>query len=211
MFNEIKVLSRTSIVALLLLLTSLSSTLQADELSALPTGGYELDLGHASIVWKVSHMGFSTYVGRFTDFEVNLDLDTQDFIKSSVSVEVDVSSIATEYPWVEKEDFDKTLANDWFKAGDNPSIEFVSHKVGELSDGNGSVSGDLTMNGITKPVTLAITLNRAMVSHPIKRIPAIGFSATATIDRTEWGVSKLAQIIGTNVAIEIQGEFVFRE
>lgn len=211
MFKQIKVLSRTRKAALLLILISLTSTLQADELSTLPAGEYQLDLSHASIVWKVDHMGFSTYVGRFTDFAVDLDLDTQNFTSSSVSVEIDVSSIATEYPWVEKEDFDAVLANDWFKAGDNPSINFVSHKVSELTDGNASVSGELSMNGISKPVTLAITLNKAVISHPFKKIPTIGFSATTTLDRTEWGVSKFAPLVGADVVIEIQGEFTFSE
>ena len=209
MIKKITILSRNILAALFLSLMSFASIVQADELKALPAGEYALDLSHASIVWKVSHMGFSTYVGRFTDFAADLNLDTQDFTNSTVSVEIDVSSIATEYPWIEKEDFDETVANDWLKSEDNPEIKFVSHKVSELNAGKASIGGELTINGITRPVTLAITLNRAVISHPFKRVPAIGFSATATIDRTEWEVSKLAQIVGTDVAIEIEGEFIF--
>ncbi len=184
------------------------NSVKADELSELPTGTYNVDLSHASVVWKVSHLGLSTYVGRFIDFDASLSLDTEDFTKSSVDVNIKVDSIDTAYPWPEKEDFDKKLATDWFNSAEHPIINFTSTSVAELSDNKSTVTGDLTFNGVTKPVTLDITLNNAMKQHPFIKKPVIGFSGSTKIDRTEWGVSKYAPNIGAEVIIELEGEFI---
>ena len=76
---------------------------------------------------------------------------------------------------------------------------------------NGSqftISGDLTLVGKTLPVTLSATLNGAAASHPFLKKPVVGFSATTSIDRTAWGISKYAPNIGEQVIIEIEGEFL---
>jgi polyisoprenoid-binding protein YceI len=176
-------------------------------LDGMPAGEYELDVKHASIVWKVDHFGFSTYPGRFTDFEVALNLDPQAIENSSVKVDIDVTSIETEYPFPEKEDFNKVLANDWFKSAEFPTISFVSTAVSGLQDDKFTITGDLTMLGKTLPATLDATLNKATTRHPLYGKPVIGFSATTRIERTQWGLSKFAPGVGAEVLIEIEGEF----
>lgn len=173
----------------------------------MPSGKYDLDLKHASVLWKIDHFGFSTYPGRFTDFDVALNLDPVNFSKSSVSVDINVNSIETEYPFPEEEDFNAVLAKDWFKSAEFPSISFVSSKVSELQGDQFTIDGSLTMLGKTLPATLNATLNKATTKHPLYGKPVIGFSATTVIDRTEWGLSKYAPGIGANVQIEIEGEF----
>lgn len=185
-----------------------SPTMAQTPLEGMPAGNYSVDLSHASVVWKVSHFGFSTYVGRFTDFSADLVLDTDDFSKSSVNVDIKVDSIATAYPWLEKEDFDTVLAEDWFKSADYPSIGFVTKSVSQLSDGKAQVVGDMTMLGQTHEVVLSVIFNKATPNHIFKKVPVIGFSATTTIDRTVWGLSKYAPNIGAVVAVEIEGEFI---
>ncbi len=183
----------------------------ADELSDLPSGKYQLELSHASIIWKVSHMGLSTYVGRFTDFSSELVLDTQNISNSSVEVEINTNSIATAYPWVEEEDFDKKLSESWFKSKEFPLIEFISKVVDKIGSNKLSIHGDLTMLGVTIPITLDTTMNKAIASHIISKKPVVGFSASTTIDRTAWGLSKYApKIVGAEVKIEIEGEFEFK-
>ena len=184
----------------------------ADELADLPSGKYRLELSHASIIWKVNHMGLSTYVGRFTDFSSELMLDTQNISKSSVDVEINTNSIATAYPWVEEEDFDKKLSEKWFKSKEFPLIRFISKAVEKIAPNKLSINGDLTMLGVTIPITLDATLNNAIASHIISKNPVAGFSASTTIDRTDWGVSKYApNIVGAEVKIEIEGEFEYKE
>lgn len=179
-----------------------------DKLEGVPSGSYAVDLTHASVVWKVSHFGFSTYVGRFTDFSADITLDSEDFTKSSVTVAIKTDSIDTAYPFPDKEDFDTVLATDWLKSGEQPSMTFTSTTVGPLVDGKSEINGELSMAGQTHPVVLQVTLNNATASHPFNKVPALGFSATTEIDRTVWGVDKFAPAVGANVKIEIEGEFL---
>ena len=182
-----------------------------DILERVPSGSYPVDLSHASVVWKVSHFGLSTYVGRFTDFSADLTLDSADFTNSAVSVAIKTDSIDTAYPFADEKDFNKTLATDWFESAEYPLITFESTKVGPLVDGKSQVTGNLSMAGETHPVVLNVTLNNAIESHPINKVATIGFSATAEIDRSVWGVSNLVQAVSANVRIEIEGEFLKAE
>ncbi|MFT6100941.1 MAG: polyisoprenoid-binding protein YceI [Arenicella sp.] len=180
----------------------------ANPVEGIPSGTYNLDLAHASVVWKVSHFGFSTYVGRFNDFSADIALDAENFEKSGVNVEIKVDSLDTDYPFPEKEDFNKVLAEDWFKSAEYPSITFTATSVSALDGSSFTIDGDLTLMGQTHPVSLDATLNGATPSHPFAKVPLIGFSATTSIDRTVWGLSKYAPKIGAQVSIEIEGEFL---
>ena len=209
-FHSLRGASKRSVIGIFCVFFVLTANKAIAEtaLDGIPAGAYGVDLSHASIVWKVSHLGFSTYVGRFTDFSADLNLDVDDFSKSSVKVDIKVDSIATAYPWVDKEDFDTVLAEDWFKSEEYPSITFSSKSVSGLVDGKAKVVGDMTMLGQTHEVVLDINLNKATANHPFKKVPVIGFSATTAIDRTIWGLSKYAPNIGASVVIEIEGEFI---
>ena len=186
-----------------------ATTAKADELlKDIPSGDYKVDLSHASIVWKVSHFGFSNYVGRFEDFSADLTLDAADFKNSSVSVEIATDSIATAYPYPEKEDFDKKLSGGWLKSETTPTMTFKSTSVSELEGDTFTIEGELTMAGQTHPVVLDAKINGSTPSHPFVKKPLVGFSATTTLDRTQWGVSKYAPKIGAQVLVEIEGEFI---
>ncbi|MFT6408686.1 MAG: polyisoprenoid-binding protein YceI [Arenicella sp.] len=180
----------------------------ANPLEGLPSGTYSLDLSHASVIWKVSHFGFSTYVGRFNDFSADIELNAESFEKSRVAVDIKVDSLDTDYPYPEKEDFNKVLSEDWFKSADYPSITFTATSVSPLEGSSFTIDGDLTLMGQTHSVSLEATLNGATPSHPFAKVPLIGFSATTSIDRTVWGLSKYAPSIGAQVSIEIEGEFL---
>ena len=192
---------RVSIIALSFASLFHSVSANADPLEGQPSGSYSVDLTHASVVWKVSHFGFSTYVGRFNDFSAEVELDSENFEKSSVSVDIKVDSLDTDYPFPEKEDFNKVLAEDWFKSADHPSITFKSTSVSSLNESSFKITGDLTLMGQSHPIALDATLNGATPSHPFLKIPLVGFSATTEIDRTVWGLSKFAPKIGAKVAI----------
>ena len=206
-FLQIKTVIKLIIVCAVISANFLNLAM-ADELSAMPSGKYAVDPSHASIVFKIDHLGFSTYVGRFTEFAADLSLDSQNFSNSSVAVEVKIDSITTNYPFPEKEDFDKKLSEQWFKSNEFPNMSYVSKSVSPLTDGTAEVQGELTMIGETLPVTLNIVLNKAAVKHPLSRKPTIGFSAKTKIDRTAWGLKNYAPKLGAEVFIEIEGEFV---
>lgn len=204
-FNNLLILGLTTLIL------STQSVSANEILERVPSGSYPVDLSHASVVWKVSHFGFSTYVGRFTDFSADLTLDSEDFTKSKVSVAIKTDSIDTAYPFAEEKDFNQTLAVDWLESEEYPLITFESTEVGPLVANRAEVTGMLSMAGETHPVVLSITLNNALASHPLKKVAAIGFSATTEIDRSEWGVDNVIQAVAANVRIEIEGEFLKAE
>lgn len=200
------------IVFVLFVLTSagcISWVFAKSPFNDMPEGQYQLDLSHASIVWKVSHLGLSNYVARFADFDASINFDPNDISKSSVTATINPLSVQTAYPNADQKDFDKVLATDksWFNGNKFTSITFTSRNIDMKSDKTGEMEGDLTFLGVTKPVTLNVTFNGAMQRQPFSGKPTMGFSATTTITRSEWGMSKYTPSIGDQVEVMIEGEF----
>ncbi|MFC3094394.1 polyisoprenoid-binding protein [Alteromonas sediminis] len=197
------------LVGLLALSGCMSLVFAKSDFEQLPAGTYKLDLTHASIVWKVSHLGLSDYVARFADFDASIDYKPDDISASKVVASINPMSIQTAYPNAQEKDFDKTLATEkgWFNATTFASIDFVSTRIEMTSESTASMTGDLTFLGVTKPVTLEVVFNGAMLKQPFSGKPTMGFSATTTVDRTEWGMSKYAPNIGAEVEVLIEGEF----
>lgn len=181
---------------------------QASSLAELPSGTYALDKTHASLTWKVSHLGLSNYTARFTDFDVTLNLDTQNPEGSSVIATINPTSLETDYPNPEEHDFDKKISTgeEWLNAVKFPEITFTSTKLEKTGESTGKMTGDLTFLGVTKPVTLDVTLNGAMLEQPFSKKPTVGFSAHGTLKRSEWGFDTYVPNIGDEVEIIIETE-----
>lgn len=174
----------------------------------MPAGAYKVDPKHAFVLWKVKHTELSTYVARFTKFDATIDFNPKDVTKSTVTAKIDPTSIETDYVPGER-DFNKELAQDekWFNAGKFPDITFKSTKVEKTGENTGIVTGDLTLLGVTKPVTLDVTYNGAYADQPFSHKPTLGFAATGVIKRSDWGLSTYVPMIGDEVTLEIHGEF----
>jgi polyisoprenoid-binding protein YceI len=171
-----------------------------------PAGEYVLDKTHASITWKVTHLGLSQYTARFTSFDMALVLDPVTPTKSTISVTIDPRSVKTDFPFPEKEDFDKVVAEKFLMAGEHPTITFQSTSLKATGAKTGKLTGNLTLMGVTKPVTLDVKLNGAMV-HPFRKIPVVGFSATGTFKRSDFGSTVLQGPIGDEITVIIEAEF----
>lgn len=198
------------VLAAAILFIPVTANAQADTpFGKMPAGLYKLDKGHASLTWKVSHLGLSDYTARFTRFDAGLNLDPANPANSSVSVTVDPTSIETDYPFPEKKDFDAKLVSDesWFNAGTFPSIEFKSTAVEVTGENTGKITGDLEFLGVTKPLTLDVVFNGAFAMQPFSKKPALGFSATGTLKRSEWGMGTYVPNIGDDVELLIEVEF----
>lgn len=194
-----------------LCLLVLPFTAQANiTIDKLPAGNYAMDETHASLIWKVNHMGLADYAARFTKFDTKLYLDTQDITKSRVKATIDPRSVQTAYPYPEEKDFDKKLSDgkEWLNAGEFPTITFTSTKIEKTGDNTGKMTGDLTFLGVTKPVTLDVTLTGTLGNHPFKNKPAVGFSATGSIKRSDFGMTTYIPNIGDEVKIMIDAEFI---
>lgn len=194
-------------VALLLALPAQSQ--QLDAVGDIPSGTYKLDPAHASLIWKVNHMGLSHYAARFTRLQATLIYDRVNPEQSTLEVTVDPASVRTDYPMAETLDFDKELqSEDWFNVAKYPAITFASTQVIRNTPTSGQVKGDLTFLGVTKPVALDMKLNGAYLSHPFLRKPAMGFSGHATVSRSAFGLTKYVPLIGDDVDLQIEAEFI---
>lgn len=179
-------------------------------LEEMPAGIYQIDPTHASITWKVSHLGLSDYTARFTKFSSVIDLKPNDLAQSSLSVTIDPTSLRTDYPKPEEKDFDKKLAEGegWFNAGTFPLINFTATQIEITGDNTGKITGDLEMLGARQPLKLDVTFNKAFLEHPFAKKPALGFSATTTLKRSEWGFDTYIPSIGDEVEVLIEAEFI---
>ena len=179
-------------------------------ITAMPSGIYQLDKTHASLTFKINHMGLSNYTARFTDFNAILTYDQKDPTKSTIEVTINPLSIRTDYPNPERINFDHELANkpEWFNVTKFPNITYKSKSVFISNDNKtGIVAGDLTMLGVTKPVSLNVTLNGAYKLKPMLQVPSFGFSATSEIKRSDWGMKNFIPTVGDQVTIIIEAEF----
>lgn len=174
-----------------------------------PSGVYASDPAHTSLTWKIGHMGLSNYTARMSDVKIALRFDAADVEKSSVSATIGAGSFDTGYPGKDK-DFDAEIASDMImKAAQFPTITFTSTSVKQTSPTTADINGDLTMMGVTRPVTLSATYNGSMATHPFVKVPAIGFSARTVIDRTEFGNTFLAgSALSDKVEIVIETELL---
>ena len=176
--------------------------------SELPSGTYSVDPTHASLVWKVSHYGLADYTARFNKFDADINYNAEDPAQSTIMVTVDPTSVDTDHPDKER-GFNEELATGatWFNADEFPEITFNSTALEMTGESTGKLTGDLTFLGVTKPLTLDVTFNGGYIEKPHAGVPAMGFSATGTMDRSEWGFDTYAPNIGTEVELLIEAEF----
>lgn len=189
-----------------LALLALSSCVTAPDLdvAAAPAGAYVLDPAHASVNWSLSHSGLSFYTARFDEISGALDFNPDAPTNSRLDVRINPKSVSTgDAEW------DETLATDgkYFDGDTHSEIRFVSTSSVKSTETTGTVTGDLTLRGITKPVTLDVTYNGAGKSFGHAGA-TLGFSAVGTLKRSDWGMSYLTNFgIGDEVTLRIQAEF----
>ena len=172
-----------------------------------PAGEYALDKTHASLTWQVNHLGLSNYTARFASYDATINLNPAEPTKSSVTVTIDPRSVRTDFPFPEKEDFDAVIADRFLQAGAYPTITFQSSALEATGAQTGRLTGNLTFLGVTRPVVLDVTLNAAK-DHPMRKTPALGFSATGTIKRSDFGSKELLGPVGDDIKLMIEAEFM---
>lgn len=165
------------------------------------SGTYQLDPTHTDVLAQWTHFGFSQPSAHFGISEGTLVYDAADVGKSSVQVTMPITGMNS---FVAK--LDEHLASgDFFDAAKFPNATFKSTSVAAAGTNKLTVTGDLTIKDITRPVTLDVTLNGAG-EHPMLKKQAIGFSATATIKRTDFGVGAYAPNVSDEVQLRITTE-----
>jgi polyisoprenoid-binding protein YceI len=180
----------------------------APALAFAQTSSWNLDSSHTQTVFGVKHLVITTVKGQFNKTTGTVTLDEKDVTKSKVEAAIDVASINTREP---KRD-DHLRSADFFDAANHPAITFRSTKVEKAGDGKLKVTGDLTMRGVTKPVTLDVTGPTAEIKDPQGNARR-GISASGKLNRKDFGIawSKLVEagpVVGDEVSIEIEAELV---
>lgn len=172
-----------------------------------PTGSYVADTAHTSVLWRIGHFGLSNYTARFTRFAADLTWNPEAPSRSKLSVSIDPTSVKTDFPFPEKEDFDRKIGQDpSFLAGQ--PIAFVSTNVEITGERSGKIIGDLTFRGQTHPATLDVTFNGSMARHPMDKVAKVGFSAKGKLLRSEWGLDFAQGALSDEVEVVIEAEFM---
>lgn len=171
--------------------------------AALPAGTYALDPAHASLIFRVNHLGFSNFTARFTRFDAELAFDLDDPGAMRVSATIDPASIETDYPDPETYDFNADLAGElWLDAAQYPQIAFQSTHIELTGEHTALVTGDLDLHGVTHPLTLTVTFNGGYESHPLDPGGSrIGFSAHGSLLRSDHGIALGIPPEGTEMGV----------
>ena len=169
--------------------------------AAAPAGTYTLDPAHTSVTLKVSHVGLSAYTFRMGGVRGGYSFDPAHPETSKLQVEIDAKAVDTGDAAL-----DRQIAEDVLEASKYPTIRFVSTVVKPGPEGRGEVVGDLTLHGQTHPVTLDVVFN-GFGSFPPDKAVRMGFSANATVRRSDYGAGKYTPMVGDEVSVTIETEF----
>lgn len=168
----------------------------------LTAASWELDKSHAHVTFTVSHLGFSDVHGQFREFDADITFDPENIEATEVTFTIQAASVDTFW-----EARDNHIRNaDFLDVENHPTITFVSTGFEQTGDNTATVNGDLTLRGVTQPVTFGAVLNR-IGDHPFQPGKQLaGFTITGEIDRTAFGVDKFAPAIGAVLPVEISFE-----
>ena len=165
-------------------------------------GTYKIDPRHSQIIFEIRHMKLSDFFGRLGPVSGTLTFDPDAPEKSTLDATVDMSTIDTHVP-----DLDKELVG-FFNAAKFPTASFKATGITRTAEDSGTVTGDLTLAGVTKPVTLNVTFKGAR-NPPIPFQPyRIGFNATTTVKRSDFDLTHAmwTGIVADEVTLMIEAE-----
>ncbi|MDD9320949.1 YceI family protein [Acinetobacter lactucae] len=162
---------------------------------------YKIDPTHTATVFSWNHFGFSTPSANFSNIQGVIKVDNAKPANSSVNVTIPLSSVNTNVPALDKEFQEEA----WFNAAKYPNITFKSTKVETKDKKHFKITGDLTVKGVTKPVVLDAVLNK-QGEHPMAKVPAIGFNATTSFKRSDFGLGNYVPNVGDKITVNITTE-----
>jgi len=169
--------------------------------SAVQAGTYTADPNHTQVVWHVNHMGFTPLYGVFGQITGTLQLDPARPSAATVQMDIPVSGLVVTTPA-----FAQHLRTpDLFDAEKFPTAKFVSKSV-QVRGQEATIMGDLTMHGVTKPVTLQAKFYGTGV-NPQNKKQTVGFSGTAKIKRSDFGLGFAVPVVADEVTLDIAAAF----
>ncbi|MCG8415323.1 MAG: YceI family protein [Pseudomonadales bacterium] len=178
---------------------------QTTEITELRAGAYTLDTDHAALLFKLNHLGFSTFLGRFETFDATLDFDPEDIENANLEVIVDMSSINVNLPEFEEE----LRGDDWLDVANYPQAVYRTTSFVESTGDNTFVyAGELTFHGVTAPVNLEVEFHGGGRNF-LTRSYTVGFSGAVTFLRSDFGVDRFTSFgVGDEIELEVHVEFM---
>jgi polyisoprenoid-binding protein YceI len=165
-------------------------------------GTYVPDDRHSYLSFSYSHLGLSNPQLFFRDFDATLELDGNNMANSAVSITIDAASIDSSVAQLDED----LKSAEFFDVANHPEISFQSTAYEQSSEDAGRLTGDLSVRGVTRPVTLEVKINSAAMNR-MTRKEMIGVSVTGTISRSEFGLDTYMPIAGDELSLDVQVEF----
>jgi polyisoprenoid-binding protein YceI len=162
---------------------------------------YAIDPTHSHIMFMIDHLGFAKIVGLFSTFSGTLSFDPTNVPASKLNVTIKTESLQTQFGPRDKD----LKGADWFNTTEFPEMTYVGSQFVKKDEHTGTVAGKLTLHGVTKPVTLDVTVNK-VGQNPLDKINSAGFSARGTLKRSDFGMKAFLGAIGDEVDLIIEIE-----
>ncbi len=178
------------------------SVAHAETAQEMPSGLYTLDPRHTSVIFKINHLGFSHFTGRFDKVEGNYDFQADTPEQSVLDVTIYPYSVDTN----DQELDDALRSENWFSALKYPKATFHAIHIERVSENTAKITGDFTLLGETHTLVLDATLVGAG-KEPFLGTEVMGFNAVGTFKRSNYGMNNLEPFIGDEVTLEIDSEF----
>ena len=191
---------RSALFAVSAAMLSISAHAQVPVSAAASAETYTLDPSHTQIIWNINHFGFSNPSGKFASIEGSLTLDEAKPENSKVNATITIANL---YTGLEKLN-EHLLGDSFFDAKKFPTATFASTKVELTGKDTAKVTGNLTLRGVTKPITLDVKLNKVGINMMKKK--TAGFSASLTLKRSDFGMSAYAPDLSDEVKLTVETE-----
>jgi polyisoprenoid-binding protein YceI len=162
---------------------------------------YTIDPTHSHILFTIDHLGFAKIVGLFSDLSGNISFDSNNVPGSKLNVTIKTESLQTQFAARDKD----LKGADWFNITEFPEITYVGSEFAKKDEHTGTITGTLTLHGMTKPVTLNVVVNK-VGQNPLDKIDSAGFSARGTLKRSDFGMKTFLGPIGDDIDLIIEIE-----
>lgn len=168
----------------------------------LKPGSYQLDAKHTNVLFKINHLGFTDYVGRFNRVDAQLEFDPEHLAEAKLSAVIDIASIDVNNP-----DLEETLrGSSWFDSAQYPQAVFTTTGVKPIDNNSADFIGTLSLHGVTRTFVLHVRFNGGGTDL-LTGDYTLGFSASGSLLRSDYGISYLVPAIADQVNIEVFAEF----
>lgn len=198
--------AKTGLILSLAILMSGCVALLAPTVSSsvegLRAGQYSLDKSHATLLFKVEHFGLSQYVGRFNEFDATLDFDPENIGQAKLEAIIEMQSLDINHESLR----DQLLSPKWFDQANHPQAKLTSVGLQQVGQSDFELDGNLEWRGIIKPVVLQVKFNGG-ANNLLTRKYTVGFHASGSFLRSDFGVDTYLPIVGDEVKIDVYAEF----